>query len=407
MRRAAAALMALALAAPAVAGAPSTDDAWLFASAQHTGVIDLLAHGPAGSQLRYYERIGGRRVLVARRAIPASDIYDSFLRAAAWSCTRRERVFELDVASPDGRSFTDVSSVRTPPCGDRYTLRAPRHVARGGRARVSVVDGWRLGDVRPALCVRPPGGAGRCRRLAFKGRATVVRILHPAQRGRWRLELRLGAVRERATIAVGVAAAAPHALPPLLVTGDSMVQNVDTALAERVSARLRVVRAWRGGSKVGGPEPVWPGAAAPLARRVQPRETVISLGTSEGYPIGATPCCDAAWRAAYARAVRAIARAFTQRGGRVAWLLLPAMRDPRRQRMADIVNAATTAGLDGVARVRLVHVERILSPDGYASALSVCGREQTVRERDGIHIAPAGAALVADAVLGITSGCPA
>lgn len=407
MRLAAGALLALTLAAPAGAGAPSTDEAWVFASAQNAGVIDLLARGPSGSRLRYYERVGSRRVLLAERSIAAGDVYDRFLRATTWRCTRRERVFELDIASPDGRSFTDVSSVRTPPCSDRFALDVPRRVRRGTLARVVIRDAWRLGDVRPVLCVRPPGDPARCRRADFRGRATVVRIVRLAARGRWRLELRLGAVRERATIAAGVPAVAEPRLPALLVTGDSMVQNVDTALAERVAGRLRVVRGWRGGSRVGGPDPVWPGAAAPIARRVRPSETVISLGTSEGYPIGSTACCAADWRAAYARAVRRIAEAFTAGGRRVTWLLLPAMRDPRRQQMADIVNSATGTGLNGVARARLVHVERVLSPNGYTDTLPVCGREQTVRERDGIHIAPAGAALVADAILGIASGCPA
>lgn len=400
-------LVLVALPAPAPAGARAAGpEPLLYADTDQIGTIGLYAFELPGSQVRFYERAGGDRRLLGVRVVPAMAITDR-LYAGRWRCARRLRRFEAVVRRADGTTHRARYSVRTPPCAQRLWLRAPRRAAPGSLVSVRVRDAWRLGDVAPLLCVRPPAGRGSCRRIAPAADRAAVRRVRLLRDGRWRLSLRLGRAVVRRTVLSGIAGAGGSRRPPtVLVTGDSTVQNLDAVMAERLRRSARVVPAWRGGSTVGGADPVWPAAAAKLVRRRHPRLTIVSAGASEGFPIAAAdgtkaPCCGPGWQAAYAAGARRMMEAFAQDGrGQTLWLLLPAMRDPRRRPIIEAVNAATTAAAAGLSSVTLVHVDDVISPGGtYRRSLRYRGRTRVIRQPDGIHLTVAGARIVGDLLM--------
>lgn len=381
----------------------------LYAKTERPGRIDLYGFELPGSRITLYERIGERRRFLSEQTVPQMGIVE-VLGAGRWRCDRRLRRFEADVQRSDGTVHHPRYAVRTPPCVERLSLSAPRRAAPRSLVTIRVRDAWRLGNIRPALCVRPPRGRTACHRVAPAADAPAVRRVRIARRGRWRLSLRLGHAVVRRTLLSGASRAAdPRRLPTVLVTGDSTVQNLDTVMAERLRRSARVVPDWRGGSMIGGEDPYWPRAATRLARRHSPRLTILSVGGSEGYPIGSAACCDAAWSAAYAARAQAMMRAFARGGsGHTLWLLLPAMRDPRRERIAEAVNEATRAAAAAEpAAVTLVDLGSVLSPGGtYHRTVRYHGRRRVVRQADGIHLTVAGARIASDLIMAVLRAQP-
>jgi hypothetical protein len=93
---------------------------------------------------------------------------------------------------------------------------------------------------------------------------------------------------------------------------------------------------------------------------------------------------------------------FRQAGeARVYWLLLPAPRDPDRQKISRVVNLAdTVAAAPYRAQVRVLDMSAIFTPDfTYRDAMPVGGQDKLVRQADGIHLNQAGNAIAADAVM--------
>jgi hypothetical protein len=85
----------------------------------------------------------------------------------------------------------------------------------------------------------------------------------------------------------------------------------------------------------------------------------------------------------------------------VYWLLLPAYRSKARNDIARVVNAALyTAASPYRAQVRLPDMGAIFTPGGsYRDAMPVDGREQLVRQADGIHLNGTGSRVAADKVV--------
>jgi len=91
-----------------------------------------------------------------------------------------------------------------------------------------------------------------------------------------------------------------------------------------------------------------------------------------------------------------------QRGAaRVYWLTLPLPRDGNRQKIAHAVNAAIdVASVPYRSSARVLDMAPIFTPgDRYRDAMSVGGRNQIVREADGIHLNDTGAEIAANTVL--------
>jgi len=194
-------------------------------------------------------------------------------------------------------------------------------------------------------------------------------------------------------------------LATLLVTGDSMAQPLDAVISRRLAdVGVRTTRDIRLGSGISKEFVVdWAQLSAEQAAELKPDAVAVFLGANEGFPIatgsGEVRCCGTAWAAAYATRARAMMERYRRDGaGQVFWLLVPAPRDPERARVARAVNAAirVAAGPFG-AQVAVVDSAALFTPGGrFRSAMPVGGREQIVRNPDGIHLNEQGAELLAD-----------
>jgi lysophospholipase L1-like esterase len=204
--------------------------------------------------------------------------------------------------------------------------------------------------------------------------------------------------------AVGERPRPPGPLRRVLVTGDSMVMPLDGELARRlvrggpVTVR-RDAHVGTGISKSGLAD--WGELSAGQVRRDRPDAVVMWLGANEGFAMGETECCGAAWAAEYATRARRMMETYRRRGAaRVYWLTLPLPRDSDQARVARTVNAAIAVAAQAArAHVRVLDMARVFTPDGrYRDAMPVDGRERIVREADGIHVNALGAGIAADAV---------
>jgi lysophospholipase L1-like esterase len=312
-------------------------------------------------------------------------------RLARWRCDRRTR--EL-VAAADGA--TAAASVRTPSCRDRLAVDAPGRARLGHRVALRVRDRWRLGDLRAAVCVLPPGGPRRCRE---RGAGTArLRLRRP---GEWRLRVRTPWQSETRAVRV----ARPGGRLRLLVTGDSMIQPLDDYLrASLRAARVHVTSEPRISTGISKPALLdWPALARRQAARERPDVTVVFLGANDGFPFGAAaPCCGGPWVAEYARRAGAMMRSWARGGrGRVLWLALPAPRGNAFRRTFPAVNAALrSAAAAAPAAARLVRLDRFFTPGWvYRDAMTIGGRSVRVRQRDGVHLSLAGASAAARIVV--------
>lgn len=197
---------------------------------------------------------------------------------------------------------------------------------------------------------------------------------------------------------------AASARPTVLTTGDSMVQIVDVYLARKLGRRAHVRRdahVSTGISKRGLLD--WPRYARRQASRFKPRVTVMFLGANEGFPMR-TPkgrkarCCGRAWVHEYGRRARTMMAAYARGGlGKVYWLLLPQARSGFFRRAYPAVNKGLRLAARSMRRdVRIVHLNRTFTPGGrYRDVIRYHGRLVHARQKDGIHLSPAGASIAA------------
>jgi uncharacterized protein len=192
-------------------------------------------------------------------------------------------------------------------------------------------------------------------------------------------------------------------LRKLLVTGDSLSTPLDVQLARRLSSSgVDVVREPHLGTGISKTFTVdWGQLAAAQVRRDKPDAVVVFIGANEGFPMSNVDCCGADWAAIYANRIRRMLQTYRRDGAaRVYWITLPTPRDPDRQKISRVVNAAIgVAAEPWRAQVRVVDATAIFTPDGYRDAMEVNGRRTIVREADGIHLNQAGAGLLADEML--------
>jgi hypothetical protein len=85
----------------------------------------------------------------------------------------------------------------------------------------------------------------------------------------------------------------------------------------------------------------------------------------------------------------------------IYWLSLPLPRDKDLATIVRVVNAAVRAAATPYRRdVRILDMTTLFTPDGkYRDEMEVDGKEQLVRDADGIHLNDRGAELAADEVL--------
>ncbi len=193
---------------------------------------------------------------------------------------------------------------------------------------------------------------------------------------------------------------------PLLATGDSMIQYLDTALDRKLSTR--VISDAQIGTGISKPLQLdWPRHAGEQARRWSPGATVVFLGANDGFdmrtPKGErAPCCGRAWRIEYARRAAAMMRTYARGdAAQVFWLTLPQAREGFFRRVYPAVNAALRrAARTQPGRVTLIRLNKVFTPRGrYRDTMTWRGKRITVRQRDGIHLTPTGADIAASLVL--------
>jgi hypothetical protein len=151
----------------------------------------------------------------------------------------------------------------------------------------------------------------------------------------------------------------------------------------------------------------WGKLAAHQVQEDHPEAVVVFIGANEGFPMPGpggreVSCCSAQWAAIYANRARQMANAYRQDGAaRVYWITLPTPREPARQEIAKVVNAAIEVAVQPWAsQVRIINTVPVFTPgEVYRDAMSVNGQQTIVREADGVHLNEAGSNLLAGIVL--------
>lgn len=208
---------------------------------------------------------------------------------------------------------------------------------------------------------------------------------------------------------LGLPAPPRHRLHTLLVTGDSLSMPLDLELARRLSADgIQVIRDPHVGTGISKSNLLdWGRLATAQARKDHPDAVVVFIGANEGFPIpgpggSQVQCCGAGWAAAYAGRARQMMNDYRRQGrARVYWLTLPAPRDGARRTIARVVNAALIVAAEPWrSQVRVLDASSVFTPGfRYRDAMTVGGRNQIVRESDGIHLNDTGARLAADMII--------
>jgi hypothetical protein len=145
-------------------------------------------------------------------------------------------------------------------------------------------------------------------------------------------------------------------------------------------------------------------------KALHPNAVMLGFGGNDdkGYMTGLPPGVtvsnfdDPAWVHEYARRVGGLIDLINRSGAFVIWMGLPITADRDQTIRFDRINAV----VDRVIRARpggadFVDTYTLLAgPNGYAEYLTnLAGQVQLVRQPDGVHLAPAGAAIVAREVL--------
>ncbi|OGV61891.1 MAG: hypothetical protein A2498_09480 [Lentisphaerae bacterium RIFOXYC12_FULL_60_16] len=215
-----------------------------------------------------------------------------------------------------------------------------------------------------------------------------------------------------AALAVGAAEPAPRS--PVLLIGDSMMRLPGLAI-ERELSRLPNMKA-RSFADIGtGLARLdvfdWLGKISELCDVHRPRVGLVALGTNDRQPMqlaggrGMVQPETPEWDAEYAQRIgQAMDRLLAGGCERVIWLLLPPMRDAVIDRFVKRLNTLVMAEAEHRPQVLLFDVgklvadrktggftERLIDP---RTAVSV-----SVRDRDGIHLTPEGARLLASALI--------
>lgn len=198
---------------------------------------------------------------------------------------------------------------------------------------------------------------------------------------------------------------ANRGLRTLLVTGDSLSQPLDTVLARELSGTdaTQVVRDPHLGTGISKEALVdWGKLSVRQTSQNTPDAVVMFIGANEGYTMGGVECCGADWAAVYATRVRTMMNTYRRDGDTIIyWLSLPLVRDDRRNEINLVVNASVRAAAAAYrANVRILDMSELLTPNGeYRDDMEVDGKQEIVREADGIHLNETGAELAADVVL--------
>ena len=409
VRIAVASAVALAALACASGGPPASADAGrlgMTVTAGEPGWVSVTVSGPQTGAVEVREPTARGSVAVARLSL--RDGTASRARVVRWRCHGRLRRFVATLRGGDDAGQTAMAALTTPSCADRLRMIVvPGRLRPGESASVRITDSWRFGGIAGTLCARPDGRGAHCTRVRLAtGTSTALTRVSLRAIGPRTIALRSDFGQRLA----GQVEVRDDARRRVLVTGDSMVYGLFEALAADLGQRWSVVGDPNPGRGITTPGGFldWPAHARRSARAGKPDVTIVFLGYADaGYPLATVTgetadCCEPEWVAAYATRVSAMMASYLRDGrGLVYWVLLPAPRSLTKARVTRAQNEAVRlAGREHVDGVRVIEqVADILSPEGrYHESIRLDGREEVVRETDGVHLTPLGIGVVTGVV---------
>jgi hypothetical protein len=192
----------------------------------------------------------------------------------------------------------------------------------------------------------------------------------------------------------------------VLATGDSMIQLVDSQLAERLRVpRFKLKSDAHVGTGLSKPFLLdWVKHSKNEAKHYRPTASVVFLGANEGFPLEyngtQAHCCSRRWIRAYAGRAQQMMRAL-ERGGHshVFWLTLPAARPGNWNHIYTAVNRALRVAAKREAGVTLLDMGKVFTPKGrFQQTIVYKGKRVSVRQEDGIHLNLSGAKIAAGIV---------
>jgi hypothetical protein len=289
--------------------------------------------------------------------------------------------------------------------GPRLTLHTTDHPRPGQPIAVSLREPTGAGGVSARVCASFPG-LHRCRTLTFPKGSRVLRTSFlPRVAGRGHITAR-SSRGQRLSRALTVRRR-PGTRLRVLATGDSMIQIIDSFLAQRLDPLRGVTVRSDAHISTGISKPFFFDWAAHARRQAasHPDVTIMFIGANDGFDMGSARCCGAAWTAEYARRARRMMAAYEQGGrARVYWMTLPVPGRAAFRPVFRAVNrairraAATTGGL-----VRVLDFEAVFTPRGvFQQSIVFRGHRYSVRQGDKVHLnttgARIGATLISEAL---------
>lgn len=411
-----AALCAL-LGAPAAAHAAAAPPlAILAANSTSEGAIDALVIGPGSGTVQVYEVVNGKREhrLDAHLSVGVQVPDGRFLgyvqlsRIGLASCTNRTREYVVTGTGPGGTPLTANSNVRTHSCRRRFKLGAPATTSKGRRVSLKVTDAFKLGDVSPKLCVKPPGRGSSCSFVSIPNGGSVgSKRVAFTKTGIWKVELRgPGGQVLKKSISVGLPAVPVGLDPAVMLYGDSIMEQLSVPIEDGLPASALVESRLKGGGGLADPQFDWIALAQARTKALKPKVSAVLLGGGDGDVLrnpltGAiVPCCGDGWITAYSARIQEMLGVLTEGGGRAIWILNPIPDNPGRAPVVAAVGAAARRAVPNVPRSRIVDLASILSPGGvYTDTIVHEGRPVVVGAGDGLHLTVAGADIGAAPVL--------
>jgi hypothetical protein len=197
----------------------------------------------------------------------------------------------------------------------------------------------------------------------------------------------------------------------ILVAGDSLSLFLADALRPMLANRPQTVFASRGKVSSGLARPDffnWEREMAALATAHSPDTVIVMIATNDNQTLtrpdgGKVAFGRPGWEAEYGRRVRRLVELarIANPAARVYWLGAPVMADPRLNADVAAINAVIARELALLPGCRFIDVSRTLADAAgrYAKAKDTPDGPRDTRTRDGVHLTPFGAKLLANAAL--------
>ena len=201
-------------------------------------------------------------------------------------------------------------------------------------------------------------------------------------------------------------AAAPLSL---FITGDSMIESFAPRLINRADDTGAVKGTYEvkhGTGMVRDDVLDWPVHAAAVVAARRPEAIIVMMGGNDGQNIdlgadGILQAGSAEWQAEYELRARRMMAALTADGRKVYWVGMPIARSAKLTPRFRSANAAVAAAARATPGVTFVDIWTTFADANgrYADYLpDASGRKVLMRNRDGIHLSRAGAAVLVDKV---------